>query len=335
MWDRRIYRTTDFGLEDGETFEPPDASDPEDVDETLPHIMTVLGPVVPEQLGICLPHEHILSDPAAGTGVGQGYRLDRIDLACEELGTFFSVGGRSIVDASTIDYGRDLAGLRAIAQQVPVHIVAVTGRNKHLHASRMGNPLDQAAIEQELHTDIDAAIKPGMISFGTSLDEITDVERTAARACSSVAARTGYPVTTHLEAGTMAHEQLDLVEAAGLDPARVILGHLDRKLDFDFLKGVANRGASISFDQVGKVRYGADAGRAEMLVRLADAGFENQLLISQDLDQTSDFLAHGGFPGWIHLLERFTLDLMQAGATAHLVRKLLIDNPAGALSIRP
>lgn len=35
------------------------------------------------------------------------------------------------------------------------------------------------------------------------------------------------------------------------------------------------------------------------------------------------------------LLERFTLELMQAGGSAELARKLLIDNRANALSIRP
>ncbi len=335
MWDPRNYRDTDFGLEGEETFEPGDAGQTDGVDLSRLHIMTVLGPIEPADLGICLHHEHILCDPTTLTDTEPDYRLDRIDLACEELESYFTAGGRSIVDASPRDYGRDLIGLRTIARRVPVHIIAVTGRHKHVHAAGLANALDHDALEAEILADIKGEIKPGLITLGTSLDQITPVEEVAAQAAARAAVRTGYPVTTHTEAGTMGHEQLDLAESEGLSPDRVILGHLDRRLDFDYLDGVARRGAWLSFDQVGKARYGPDAPKAEMLVHLAEAGYEDQLLVSQDLSRRSDLVAYGGQPGWIHLLERFTIELMEAGAGAPLVTKLLIDNPARALSILP
>jgi phosphotriesterase-related protein len=335
MWDPRNYDDTDFGLEEGESFEPEDAWEWDDVDTTQPHVMTVLGPIPPDALGTCQPHEHILSNPTEAFGVDNAYRLDRLDLASQELESYFTSGGRSMVDASTMDYGRDLAGLVTIARQVPVNIVAVTGRHKHQFASHMPHALDIDALKAEIESDLDAATKPGVIKFGSSLNEITDVERIAGLAAASVAVTRGYPVTTHTEAGTMAHEQLDLVESAGLSPKRVMVGHLDRKLDFDYLASIARRGAWLSFDQVGKARFGEDQPRAEMIVRLAEAGYADQLLISQDLARTDDFVAYGGGPGWIHLIERFTLELMEQGAEAMLVRQLLIENPAEALTIYP
>lgn len=171
--------------------------------------------------------------------------------------------------------------------------------------------------------DLNADIKPGMIVFGTSLNEITEVERTAAQACARVATLSRYPVTACLEAGTMAQGLLDIVEDAGFDPARVILAHLDLRLDIAYLMGIADRGAWISFDQIGGSQLGDVASKAEMLVRLADAGYEDQLLISQGLSGESNRNAHGGSPCWIHLLERFTLELLHAGASWRLVHKLL------------
>ncbi len=332
MWNPRNFEDTDYGLSGEESFEPAD-DQIDDFQPTDPYIMTVLGPIAPDQLGICQHHEHILCDPNAITEAEPAYRLDRIDLACEELESFVTVGGRSMVDASPADYGRDLIGLRTIARRVPVNIIAVTGRHKHLHASRMDNAFDQSAIEQEMLSDINSAIKPGIIKFGSSHEEITPVELIAAQAAASVAVAAGYPVTTHTEAGTMAHEQIDLVEQHGLAPNRLILGHMDRRLEFDYLTSLARRGAWLSFDQIGKRRFGDDAPKAEMLMRLAEAGFADQLLVSQDLARTSDLVAYGGGPGWIHLLERFTLEIMAAGGTGDFVRKILIDNPAVALSI--
>jgi phosphotriesterase-related protein len=240
-----------------------------------------------------------------------------------------------MVDASTPDYGRDLVGLHALAQLVPVHIIAVSGRHKHLHASLMAGAGDEELLVEELHADLNDVIRPGLLKFGTSQDEITAVERANVQAVIRVAAEYGYPVTTHTEAGTMAHEQLALVESRGLDPRRVIVGHLDRRLEWSYLADVARTGAWLAFDQVGKSRFGPDRPKAEMIVRLAEAGFADQLLISQDLARTTDFITRGGSPGWTHLIERFTIELMEAGAGAMLVRNLLIDNPSRALTILP
>ncbi len=335
MWDPRNFEDTDFGLEEGESFEPGDAWEWDEVDLSGPHVMTVLGPIQIEALGICQPHEHILGNPVEASGVDSSHRLDRVDLAIEELETYFTSGGRSMVDASTADYGRDLAGLVTIARQIPVNIIAATGRHMHRFAEHMPNASDEEALKAELESDILGPIKPGVIMFGTSLDEVTSVERVAGRAAASVAAAYGYAVMTHTGAGTMAHEQIDLVESRGLDPGRLIVGGMDHQLDFEYLSSIANRGAWLSFDQVGKARSGPDRPRAEMIVRLAEAGFAGQLLISQDLAQTTDFVAYGGGPGWSYLLERFTLELMECGAGAMLVRDLLIENPVEALTIHP
>jgi phosphotriesterase-related protein len=297
--------------------------------------MTVLGPVSPDDLGITQVHEHILCDPPAVRESDPEYRLVRPDLARDELEFFVTAGGSSMVDASTPDYGRNLIGLHALAQVVPVHIIAVGGRHKHLHASLMPGAGDEELLADELRADLHADIRPGLLKFGTSQDEITTVERANAQAVARVATEYGYPVTTHTEAGTMALEQLQLVESCALDPRRVILGHLDRKLEWEYLISIARTGAWLSFDQIGKSRFGPDRPKAETLIRLAQAGFADQLLISQDLARTSDFITQGGAPGWIHLIERFTIELMEAGAEAMLVRNLLIDNPARALTILP
>lgn len=335
MWDPRNFRDTDFGLTADDTFEPSDAADWGDVDLNRPHIMTVLGPIHPDGLGTCLHHEHILSDPATLTAQDPAYRLDRIDLAAEELESFYTVGGRSMVDMSSLDYGRDLMGLRTIAQRVPINIIAVAGRHVHLHASRMNGALDGGALEAEIEADVNGEIKPGVMTFGTSFGEVTPVEAIAARTVARAAVVSGYPVSTHTTAGTMAHEQLDLVENEGLDPSRIIIGHLDQRLDAAYLLNVARRGAWLSFDHIANERNGNDASKAAMLVHLALAGYGAQLLISQGLQRTSDLIAYGGGPGWIHLLERFTIELMEAGAEAELVRTLLVDNPARALAIVP
>ena len=62
MWDPQAYRDTDYGLEAIDSFEPEDFNQGDDVDLSQPHIMTVLGPIEPDQLGVCQPWEHVLND---------------------------------------------------------------------------------------------------------------------------------------------------------------------------------------------------------------------------------------------------------------------------------
>jgi phosphotriesterase-related protein len=336
MWDRRNYLDTDFGLEGEESFEPVDPDVPDDFDFSLPHIMTVLGPIEPEQLGVCQSHEHILSDPIAQAGNDSEYRLDRIDLASEELESFITAGGRSMVDMSTRDYGRNVNGLQAIAQRIPVNIIAVTGR--HDHASMLPNALGVDSLESEFRSEVEEGVDgtgvcPGLATWGVASDEITAVDRITGTAVARVAVATGLPVAANSGTSAMAQDQLDLLEGAGADPVRVILGQFDAHLNFDLLKSLGDRGAWLSFPQVGRFGPVQDKILAMMLVRLAESGFGSQLLVSQGLNRTNQFVSYGGAPGWIHLLERFTLEVMHAGEGAELVRTLLIDNPARALTI--
>jgi hypothetical protein len=46
--------TFDFGLDPGESFEPEDAGEEEDFDLSRPHVMTLLGPIDPDELGFTL-----------------------------------------------------------------------------------------------------------------------------------------------------------------------------------------------------------------------------------------------------------------------------------------
>src|SRR5690606_2254695 len=129
---------------------------------------------------------------------------------------------RAIVESSSRDYGRNAAGLVRLAMRAPVHLVAVTGRHKGLHASRMENALDVAGLTAEFVGDLregmdGTSARAGVIRIGTSLDEITDVERASINAAAAAHVVTGAPITTHTEAGTMALEQIDLLGQGGVE----------------------------------------------------------------------------------------------------------------------
>jgi phosphotriesterase-related protein len=330
--------TYDFGLEEGESFEPVELDDETGIDQ--PHVMTALGPVEPGALGVTLHHEHVIAKPLDVGAADPDLLLDSTDAAYAELEDAFYAGLRAIVDMTPADYGRDPAAIYWVAQRAPVHVIVVTGHHKHLHAApwvgdRTAQEIAAVSIDEIRNGIGDTPMRAGLIKAGTSLNEITEVEERVLRAAAFAHRETGAPISTHTDKGTMALEQLAILREEGVSPERVIIGHLDFALDEDYLRRVLDTGAFISFDQVSKEKYAPDSERAEMLKRMADAGYLDRLLISGDLARKSYWLSYGGGPGFRYLVESFPVVLMEAGFSAHDVRRVLIDNPRIALTTHP
>ncbi len=317
-------------------------SDEEEIDPGHdPHVMTVLGPVDPAALGIVLPHEHLLAAPPATVGEEPDYRTDDRDAALADAESFGFAGGGAIVDCTPPDNGRDLAGLLWVASRVAVHVVATAGFHNELHSGhllhgRSPEELADGLIRELRDGDQTTGVRPGQLKAGSSLDRITDTERTAFAAVALAHRATRVPVTTHAEAGSVGLEQVELLASLGVDPGQITISHLDRRFeDRKMLRTVLRSGATIGFDQLGKPRYGPDEPKAVVIAELIAEGFGGQILLSHDIARRSLRLAYGGEPGLTYLLDRFVFMLLDAGVTGADVRRLIVDNPARALTIHP
>jgi 5-phospho-D-xylono-1,4-lactonase len=145
-------------------------------------VRTVLGDVAAEELGPTYAHEHLLTRPA-----GEQVRddpdlvLDDEQRAAAELRTFVQAGGRALVEASTAELGRDLAGLRRLAQRTGVYVVAATG---HVCEQYWRGALDLEAkperalvdgFVRDLTVGMDGTdVRAGVVKVGSSLDRPGD-----------------------------------------------------------------------------------------------------------------------------------------------------------------
>jgi predicted metal-dependent phosphotriesterase family hydrolase len=329
--------TYDFGLAPGERFEP-DEEDEAPFDLTRPHVMTVLGPIEPDDLGVTLLHAPVVRDPREAEATAADPRLDNPAGVLAALEDAYNVGLRAIVDATTSGEGSDVAQALWIAQRSPVHLIVVAGSRAPVPTREY--PEDEsieelaARIAGELTVGIDGTpVKAGVIMAETGPDRITAADERALRAAARAHLATGAPIAAWSAQGTVAVESLAILREEGVDPARVILGNLDVTLDEAHLLRVLDAGAYASFDRIGETGVASDADRAAMVKRLVDAGYGDRLLLSGDTVRTSSFDADGG-PGWCYLVEGFPLLLMDAGLDAPTVRRLFVDNPARALTIR-
>jgi predicted metal-dependent phosphotriesterase family hydrolase len=302
-------------------------------------IRTVLGPIAPEQLGICMVHEHLLID-AWNMWPVPNYSLivDDVDLVTEEVQAYREAGGVSIVDVTPIGLGRDPVALRRISQATGVQLIMGCGwyRERVYPRYIQEQSADDLAamLVAEITQGVDGTgIRPGIIGeIGTERTFITPAQERVFRAVARAHLQTGAPISTHTTHwGELALEQLDLLAEEGVDPHHVIIGHLGDRRDIALLLPIAERGAFLGIDNIGYHDYQNEERRAQNVMDLIAAGFRAQVLLSMDIATLND-LHHYGGKGFAYLLRTFIPLLRQLGATDEDITAMLVDNPQRALA---
>lgn len=217
-------------------------------------IMTALGPIEPEDLGVCMAHEHILFDFTAGPyvpsqwaspdaesvyphlerplsladrtilrrdpfAIRDNLRQTSVDLAVRELEYYRGSGGRSIVDSTPINQGRMCLGLKEVAHRTGLHVIAST--RFYIEAAHRAYVSDASEEELaqvligEIREGMDGTdVRPGRISDFRTSAVVSDNEAKCLRAATFASLDTGISIGVHLDAQG----------SAGLDVVRILTG---------------------------------------------------------------------------------------------------------------
>ncbi|HIW12446.1 MAG TPA: phosphotriesterase [Candidatus Salinicoccus stercoripullorum] len=319
-------------------------------------IRTFNGDINPEELGVTYSHEHIVCRPPYWVEKEQDdLILDNPEASLKEVLDFKKLGGESIVDATAVDYGRDIRSIADISNRTGVNIIGTAGFNKgflwsakipdHLK-SVIGDygtyeqwidatPIDKLAdfVINEVQEGLEGTgCKAGQVKFGTGYNSISPLEEKTLRAVARAHHHTKAPMHSHTEAGTMALEQIQLLKEENVDLSFMSFGHMDRNLDPFYHNKVAETGAFLSFDGISKIKYAPESERIRCIFNLVDKGFEDQILVSGDTARKSYFKHYDHGLGFHNILgnwvPRFKEEAKQKGYDAEkLVRKFFIDNP--------
>lgn len=299
-------------------------------------VMTVQGPVAPTELGIVLPHEHLIVDLRHSL-LGFDAMLDDVDLAIDEVVIYAKAGGGTIVEVSNTGMGRDVRALRRIAEATGVKIVAVTGYYTEPYYPREVYELTINRLADrmiaELTEGIDGTgIRAGLIGeIGTRRDFVTPAEERVFRAAGRAHKATGAPITTHTFLEQLIHDQIDILEDEGVDPGQIIIGHLGDYRDRRRLSEIARRGVYLEIDHIGYPVQQRDEERARTVAFLIDTGYLSRILLSLDICIKSRLHAFGG-TGYDCILSTFLPHLKACGVGEAEIRAMLIDNPQRALA---
>jgi len=303
-------------------------------------VNTVLGPVPASELGVTLMHEHLIIG-FPGVALDPRWIPDRaamVAVCLEQVSAAKRAGVRTIVDATSIDMGRDPHLLAEVAARAGVQIVCSTG----LYSADYGLPVhfrlmsgdDLAALfVSEIEQGIGkTGIRAGVIKVATSGPQMHDAERHALVAAAEAQKRTGVPIISHTNGGG-GDEQARLLIENGVNPRKVVIGHVDHKdSSARYLLRILRQGVCLGFDRVGLEGFMPDWLRAALVAGLFRQGFGARLILSTDATAwwvgPPPEVARDAPPPYRYLLEDFAPRLSSLGLTQGEVSQMLEANPA-------
>jgi phosphotriesterase-related protein len=342
-------------------------------------VTTVTGPAPSDSLGIILPHEHIFinlvnqfHEPIGAEkkalsrehislanygflrrnpyALRENLIMDDLDLAVEELKWFGSLGGRIVVDCTSIGIGRAPEKLCAVAERTGLLIIAGCG-----YYTQDTHPADMAQrtetdLADEMVQDLTEGIggtgvRAGIIGeIGTS-DPISPNELKNLRAAAEANKQTGAPLQIHTYPwGKTGIEAAEVLIKLGVDPARIVICHIDVALDQAYLRALLEHGVFVEFDNFGKEFYidredrvgfsggvfASDLERVRTIRQLIEWGYESRILITNDLCLKQMLRSYGGW-GYAHILRHIVPMMEDEDISRRNIDLLIKTNPAAWL----
>ncbi|MGA5358137.1 phosphotriesterase family protein [Streptomyces purpurascens] len=296
-------------------------------------IRTVLGDVLPGELGVCDAHDHLFF----GSPRLPGQELRSVAAARAELTAFREQGGGTVVQWTPYGLGRRAADLPPLSRETGVHVVAATGLHQAVHydddtlAGLRGRLAD--VFVSELTEGIGVSgVRAGLVKVAGGFHALDAHARWTMEAAAEAHHATGAAIAVHLELGTGALDVLDLLcGELGVPPHRVVLGHLNRSPDLVVHRQAAESGCYLAFDGPSRANHATDWRMPDAVRALADAGFGDRLLLGADTT-TAAARSVGGGPGMPYLLRRVRPRLVHA-VGEDLVGRILTENPGRVFAV--
>lgn len=270
-------------------------------------------------------------------------------VAENELKEFKKAGGKTIIDPTTVDLGRDVRALRDLSRLLDLNIITTTGHYKESYSADLVKDASMEDLYREMMKEIqdgigDTGIRPGLIGELGSGEDITPLEERGLVAAVKVQKETGLPIMVHFEPWLPGFYEVFQKIIALLTKNRAILDkvcicHLSHTFfDFSYYKKIMDTGVDIGFDDIGEACMGpeyapSDVHKVDWLVQLVRDGHQKKILLGHDICGKTRLHTYGGF-GYDHILSTIVPVLRKKGVPNDAIDDLLVRNPAELLDVK-
>ena len=270
-------------------------------------------------------------------------RLTDIDTAISEVMLYKQFGGDSIVDVTSVGLGRNPIGLVKISEVTGVNVIMGSSYYQKLVHPEDMDQKSEDEITQEIVKDINVGvdetqIKSGLIGEVGCGWPISENELKVVRASAKAQAITGAPLLIHPGRDDCAPIQI-IEELQNIDCnlKNTTIAHVERTIfEKNRLLELASTGCFINWDLFGtedsyygpyNVKYMPnDSTRLDQIEWIVSQGFEDSILVAQDLANKSRLISYGGH-GIFYLLSTVIPEMEKRGFSKSLIKKIFLDNP--------
>ena len=239
-----------------------------------------------------LVHEHVLVDFVGADQIRPGrYDGDEVfRIARPKLDEVRRLGCRRLVECTPNFLGRDPGLLARLSDAVGIEIWSNTGlygAADHKFVPAFARSETAAQLASRWIAETREAWRPRFIKIGVNRGPLDEIDRKLVRAAAITSRETGLTIASHTGDGAAAVEQLEIVTAERVSPAKFVWVHAQNERDHGLHERVARAGAWVEFDGIGPktVEFHLECVRF-----LAAKGLLNRTLVSQDA-------------GWYHVGE--------------------------------
>jgi phosphotriesterase-related protein len=304
-------------------------------------VNSVLGPISTDGLGFTLMHEHVIVTAA---GVSQTYPEllgeDLLGRLVRSLIEVKNAGITTVLDATTLDLGRDVKLVMQAARQVGINIIACTGWWMEAPRFLIGistNQLTQIFV-REIREGIDSTdIKAGILKAASDADGVTEWQEKVLRAVARAHLLTDVPIMLHSNSPRQTgRRQLAILKEEGVKLNRVKIDHSNDTTDIEYLTWLLEQGCYLGMDRYPGFGPVKSHERTVTLKALIDEGYIHRLLPSHDcplIQIKSDSpsarpqLENEGSGGWLYLKKVVFPELRQMGLSESKLSRLCVNGP--------
>lgn len=303
-------------------------------------IMTVQGPISPNDITAMVPHEHVLHSFGKPPTTNPRYDADHVrKIALPALRGLRAEGCNALAECTTEYFGRAPGDLRALSEESGVYIITNTGYYgaagdryvpEHAYRDNAEELAERWSAEWEngIH---DSGVRPGFIKIGVDHPApLSEIDTKLVRAAALTHLATGLVIEVHSpKDGALGGIELDILAGEGVDPSAWIWVHADTVEDVDAVVGAAERGAWVEFDSLRKNNLDERLG---LLRRFKAEGHLDHVLLSHDEssylpDRTEPIPTH------VTLFTDFVPMLRENGFTDEEIHRLTVANPRRAFTV--
>jgi phosphotriesterase-related protein len=290
-------------------------------------------------------HEHVfILDPGAfasfGTHFGEPYWDEDAGVAnaIVQLRRLREAGIETIVDPTAYGLGRDIPRIQRVNAGVDLNIVVATGVYAFVELPGfLGYRTDDSIVDlfvREIDRGIgDTGVRAAFLKCAVDRHGLAgDIPRILSLVAAA-AVETDAPVMVHTHgAAQTGLVALDALVGGGVDPRRVVVAHAGDSNDLEYLRAIADTGASLGCDRFNIAHFNPDEDRIRTLVALIEQGYTDRIHLGHDAATFHDFMIGNPLfadehPDYLHISTRILPRLLEAGVAQEQIDEMLVENP--------